>query len=43
MRKIRDLPANEHPREKLLEKGDRAPANHELLAIILGKDSQKNE
>jgi hypothetical protein len=29
MRKIRDLPANEHP--------------HELLAIILGKDSQKNE
>jgi DNA repair protein RadC len=43
MRKIRDLPANEHPREKLLEEGAMVPADHELLAIILGKDSQKNE
>ncbi|MFH1674397.1 MAG: UPF0758 domain-containing protein [Pseudomonadota bacterium] len=43
MRKIKDLPANERPREKLLEEGARVPANHELLAIIFGKDSQKNE
>lgn len=43
MRKIKDLPVNERPREKLLEKGARALADHELLAIILGKGSQKND
>lgn len=43
MKKIKDLPVNERPREKLLEKGARALADHELLAIILGKGSQKND
>lgn len=43
MKKIKDLPANERPREKLLEKGAKALADHELLAIILGKGSQKHD
>lgn len=43
MRKIKDLPFNERPREKLLEKGAKALTDHELLAIILGKGSQKND
>ena len=43
MRKIRDITTNERPREKHLEKGDRAPANLKLLVVILGKDSQKND
>lgn len=43
MRKIKDLPANERPREKLLEKGAGALSDHELLAIILGKGSKKND
>ncbi|MCK5679507.1 DNA repair protein RadC [bacterium] len=43
MKKIKDLPVNERPREKLLEKGARTLADHELLAIILGKGSQKND
>ena len=43
MRKIKDLPTNERPREKLLEKGAMALADYELLAIILGKGSQKND
>ena len=43
MKKIKDLPSNERPREKLLEKGAKALADHELLAIILGKGSQKHD
>lgn len=43
MKKIKDLPANERPREKLLEKGAEALSDQELLAIILGKGSQKND
>jgi len=43
MKKIKDLPLNERPREKLLAKGAKALADHELLAIILGKGSQKND
>jgi len=43
MRKLKDLPANERPREKLLEKGAGALADHELLAIMLGRGSQKND
>ncbi|MDM8516326.1 DNA repair protein RadC [Desulfobacterales bacterium HSG16] len=41
MKKIKDLPTNERPREKLLEKGAKALSDQELLAIILGKGSQK--
>lgn len=43
MRRIKDLPANERPREKLMEKGAAALSDQELLAIILGKGSQKND
>ena len=43
MKKIKDLPVHERPREKLLEKGAEALSDQELLAIILGKGSQKND
>ena len=43
MKKIKDLPLNERPREKLLEKGAKALSDQELLAIILGKGTQKND
>ncbi len=43
MKKIKDLPVQERPREKLLEKGAGALSDQELLAIILGKGSQKND
>ncbi len=41
MRKIKDIPTNERPCEKLLAQGAKALADHELLAIILGKGSKK--
>lgn len=43
MNRIKDLPTHERPREKLLEKGAGALSDQELLAIILGKGSQKND
>ncbi|MBI4650275.1 DNA repair protein RadC [Candidatus Desantisbacteria bacterium] len=43
MKKIKDLPTKERPREKLLEKGAEALSDQELLAIILGKGSKKND
>lgn len=43
MKKIKDLPVQERPREKLLEKGAEVLSDQELLAIILGKGSQKND
>jgi len=43
MKKIKDLPPHERPREKLLAKGARALADQELLAILLGRGSQKND
>ena len=39
--KIKDLPKNERPREKLVEKGAQSLTDQELLAIILGKGTQK--
>ena len=41
MTKIKDLPQNERPREKLLEKGARNLSDKELLAVILGKGTRK--
>jgi len=41
MKKIKDLPKNERPREKLVEKGAQSLTDQELLAIILGKGTQK--
>ena len=43
MKKIKDLPINERPREKLLERGARFLSDQELLAIILGKGTQKDD
>jgi len=43
MKKVKDLPAKERPREKLLEKGSKFLTDQELLAVILGKGTQKDD
>lgn len=43
MKKLRDLPLDERPREKLLKKGAESLSDQELMAIILGKGSKKND
>ena len=37
MRKVKDIPIDERPREKLLKKGPEALADLELMAILLGR------
>ena len=41
--KIRDLPPEEKPREKLLEHGPSALSTHELLAVVLNTGTKKEE
>lgn len=41
MKKIKDIPKNERPREKLLSNGAGNLTDQELLAVILGKGTQK--
>jgi DNA repair protein RadC len=43
MKPIKDLPIHERPREKLLEKGAGFLSDRELLAVILGKGTQKED
>ena len=44
MRKtIKDLPGYERPREKLLQKGPRGLKDYELLAVLLGKGTSKQD
>ncbi len=43
MKKIKDLPKKDRPREKLLEKGARNLSDQELLAVILGRGTQKED
>ncbi len=43
MKKIKDLPKKERPREKLLEKGVRTLSDQELLAVILGRGTRKDD
>lgn len=43
MKPIKDLPLHERPREKLLEKGAGFLSDRELLAVILGKGTQKDD
>jgi DNA repair protein RadC len=43
MTPIKDLPINERPREKLLEKGAGFLSDRELLAVLLGKGTQKDD
>jgi len=43
MKSIKDLPKHERPREKLIEKGAHALSDQELLAILLGKGTQKHD
>lgn len=43
MKKIKDLPKNDRPREKLLTKGARHLSDQELIAIMLGKGTQKHD
>lgn len=40
MRKVKELPANERPREKLIQKGAQALRDEELLAILIGKGTR---
>ena len=40
---VRDLPAEERPREKLVERGPQALTMAELLAVILGVGSRKED
>ena len=42
MKSIKDLPENERPREKLLAKGPQTLTDQELLAVLLGKGTQRN-
>ncbi|MBN2443000.1 MAG: DNA repair protein RadC [Spirochaetales bacterium] len=43
MKKIKDIPQSERPREKLLKNGAAYLSDQELLAIILGKGTQKDD
>ena len=43
MKSIKNLPRDERPREKLLEKGAGFLSDQELLAVILGKGTQKDD
>lgn len=43
MKKIKELPKKERPREKLLEKGAKTLSDQELLAVILGRGTQKDD
>ncbi len=41
--KIKDIPQSERPREKLLKQGASFLSDRELLAVILGKGTQKDD
>ncbi len=43
IKKMQQIPPEERPREKLLEKGARILMDKELLAILLGKGSQNQD
>jgi len=43
MTKVKEMLASERPREKLLAKGPKFLADWELLAVILGRGTQKND
>lgn len=43
MKKIKDLPTKDRPREKLLRKGPEALSDRELLMIILGRGTKKDD
>ncbi len=42
MKKILDLPPGERPREKLMAKGAQSLSDQELLAIVLGRGTQRH-
>lgn len=43
MKKIKNIPQSERPREKLLSQGASYLSDQELLAVILGKGTQKDD
>ncbi len=43
MKKLKDLPSGERPREKLLERGAGVLSDQELLAVILGKGNRNED
>ena len=43
MKKISDIPELDRPREKLLRKGAKALSDLELIAVLLGKGTEKHD
>ena len=43
MKRIKNLPKEERPRERLLEKGSRSLTDEELLAILIGKGTRGHD
>jgi DNA repair protein RadC len=43
MKKLKDLPPGERPREKLMERGAGVLSDQELLAVILGKGNRNED
>lgn len=43
MKKVKELPVHERPREKLLKQGASFLSDQELLAVLLGKGTQKDD
>jgi len=43
MIKIKDIPIKDRPSEKLIEKGPMVLSDKELLAVLLGKGTQKHD
>ena len=43
MKKIKDMPIQDRPREKLLRKGAEALSDQELIAILLGRGTEGHD
>ena len=43
LKELTDLPPQNRPRERLIEKGARALADYELVAILLGKGPHEHD
>jgi DNA repair protein RadC len=43
LKKIKDIPASDRPREKMQQKGAAALSDYELLAVLLGSGTKKHD
>lgn len=43
MKKIKDMPIHDRPREKLLQKGAEVLSDQELIAILLGRGTERHD